>query len=460
VRGIAIATLAAVLVPAAGAAADNGYDALYKGESPNDVVLESGETTTSWFEYTNTGTSIWNRNIVNLGTAQPHDRASVMAHSSWLQVNRPTRLDQATVAPGAVGRFTFVVQAPPVSSETPYQEYFAPVADGVAWMDTAAGYKQTWLRYTVRPDVPPTVAIASAPDRVSLGADAAVTATAGDNVRVNRVEFRLGTQAPVADSQPPYAAQLATSGLAPGSYPLTVTAVDGVGQTATATRTLAVDAVANGAPAARDVKLTGGFGRRLRARHTVAYGRPDAVVGRLTTSAGAPIAGAALQVATRVVLPRRGFRALAAPVMTGADGSFRYLAPKGPSRQIRVSYTAFSGDAQPAATRLVRMSTMAGVRLTASHRAVGPGGRVRLSGRLRGGPKPTRGILVVLQGEQPGFPWLTFRTARISKGGRFSAVYRFRTSRRTTFRFRATVREQLGYPYATGRSPELRVRLR
>jgi hypothetical protein len=454
-----MATLAALLLPTARAGAENGYNAQFVAESSNDVLLEVGETATSWFDFKNAGTQTWTRDVVRLGTSMPRDRASEFANSDWLQANRATSLDQASVAPGATGRFTFVVQAPPVLAEKRFQEYFAPVAELIGWMDDAP-YTPSWLAYTVRPRVPPTVAIASAPDRVSLGADAAVTATAGDNVRVNRVELRLGTQAPVTDSQPPYTAQLPTSGLAPGSYPLTVTAVDGVGQTATATRTLAVDAVANGAPAGRDVKLTAGFGRRLRARHTVVYGRPDAVVGRLTTSAGAPIAGAALQVATRVVLPRLGFRALAAPVMTGADGSFRYLAPKGPSRQIRVSYTAFSGDAQPAATRLVRMSTMAGVRLTASRRAVSPGGRVGLSGRLRGGPKPTRGILVVLQGKQPGFPWLTFRTARISKGGRFSAGYRFRTRRRTTFRFRATVREQLGYPYATGRSPELRVRLR
>ena len=83
---------------------------------------------------------------------------------------------------------------------------------------------------------------------------------------------------------------------------------------------------------------------------------------------------------------------------------------------------------------------------------------MRFSGRLRGGPKPERGLLVVLQGRQPGFAWQTFRTARVGSGGRFSATYRFRTAVRGTFRFRATVREQLGYAYATGRSPVVNVR--
>lgn len=102
------------------------------------------------------------------------------------------------------------------------------------------------------------------------------------------------------------------------------------------------------------------------------------------------------------------------------------------------------------------MSTEAGVHLTVRKQ----GDLVRFSGRLRGGPKPTRGLLVVLQGLQPGYGWRTFRTARSSSGGRFTTAYRFRTSARGTFRFRATVREQIGYAYGTGRSPEVRIRRR
>ena len=188
-----------------------------------------------------------------------------------------------------------------------------------------------------------------------------------------------------------------------------MTAFDGVGQATSTTRTVGVDAIPNGVGAARDAKLTVGFGSAMASRHTVAYGRADRVRGRLTTAAGAPIAGATLQISTRVVLPRRGFRPVTTAV-TAADGSFSYLAPRGPSRQVRVDYTSFVGDAAPAASRLVRMSTKAGVHLTARKR----GDLVRFSGRLRGGPKPTRGLLVVLQGLQPGYGWRTFRTARTS----------------------------------------------
>jgi hypothetical protein len=451
-----VAVLATVLLPVASARAEGGFNAQWVAQSP-DVTLESGETVTSWLEYRNVdqnGQAWVQRHAdvtgdVRLGTSDPRDRSSAFAHSSWVQSSRPARLDQASVPLNGIGRFTFVALAPPVPAEIPYKETFDPVAEVYGWMADPHS-----ITYTVRPKVPPVVGITAAPARVTLGSPVTVTAGASDNVRVNRVEFRIGAGAPVVDTQAPYEAQLPTTGLGAGDQALTVTAVDGAGQATAATQTVALDPVANGAGAVRDAKLTAGFGRHLSARHTVDYGRADRVRGRLTTGAGAPLAGATLQVATRIVaVPLRGYRPLTT-VVTAADGTYSYLAPKGASRQILVSYTAFSGDATPAAARVVRMSTRAGVRLSA--RRTGSG--IRLSGRLRGGPKPTRGLLAVLQGRQPGFGWKTFGTARIGSGGRFSATYRWRSAARGTFGFRVTVREQLGYAYATGRSRVISVR--
>jgi hypothetical protein len=449
-------TLAALLVPATSAHAQGAWDAAYVGQSAQSVVLEAGETTTTWFEYRNVNASggAWESSDsavgpVRLGTQNPQDRPSAFAHASWIQTSRPTRLGQARVAHNEVGRFTFIAQAPPVPFEATFAETFAPVAEAVTWMlDEPAT-----ITYVVRPRVPPTVAITSASDRVPMGAPVTAVAAAADNVGVARVEFSLGGQAPVTATEAPYEVQIPTTGLPPGEHALSVRAVDRAGQSTSATRAVVVEALPNGAGAARDAKLTAGFGRRLTARHTVDYGRPDRVRGRLTTAAGAPIAGAALQVSTRVILPRRGFRRLTT-VTTDANGNYSYLAPRGPSRQIRVEYTPFSGDPAPAATRVVRMSTRAGIRLTARKR----GDLVRFSGRLRGGPKPSRGLIVVLQGEQPGYGWRTFRTARIGTGGRFTTSYRFRTDASGRFRFRATLREQIGYAYATGRSRVLQIR--
>ena len=81
-------------------------------------------------------------------------------------------------------------------------------------------------------------------------------------------------------------------------------------------------------------------------------------------------------------------------------------------------------------------------------------------GRLKGGRIPRRGVLVSLQGHQRGFGWRTFKTVR-AKHGRFKGSYRFvRATSGTSLRFRATVRQQTGYPWATGRSRPVTVRIR
>ena len=103
---------------------------------------------------------------------------------------------------------------------------------------------------------------------------------------------------------------------------------------------------------------------------------------------------------------------------TDADGNYSYLAPRGPSRQIRVDYTAFSGDPRPTATRLVRMSTQAGVRMTARKQ----GDTFASAAACAAARSPRSGLLVVLQGYQAGYGWRTFRTARVSGGGRFSTL--------------------------------------
>jgi len=69
-------------------------------------------------------------------------------------------------------------------------------------------------------------------------------------------------------------------------------------------------------------------------------------------------------------------------------------------------------------------------------------------------------VLVSLQGFQRGFGWRTFKTVR-ARHGRFSGGYRFvRAAPGARIRFRATVREQATYPWATGRSRPVSVTVR
>jgi hypothetical protein len=64
----------------------------------------------------------------------------------------------------------------------------------------------------------------------------------------------------------------------------------------------------------------------------------------------------------------------------------------------------------------------------------------------------------VLQAHQPGYGWRTFKTVR-ARHERFATGYRFHRASGGAFRFRAVVRAQNGYPWATGYSRIVRVRL-
>jgi len=451
------------LVAAAPAAGENGvYEAKFLGQSAY-LTLESGQVATSYFNAQNVGSGTWTNDVVRLGTSNPRDRLSSFANSSWLNRARATPLDQAFVEPGKSGRFTFTVTAPSVSRTTVYNEYFAPLAESRAWMENNAANwppNGVFLRYTVIPAQAPRVAIASAPEHVSQGAPVTVRASASDNRGLNRVEFSLAGRPAVVDRAAPYEATLDSAGLPSGPHGIAVTAVDVTGRSARADGTVTLDPIPNGAGASRSVTMTAGFGKkRPRPRVTVSYGESSYVRGRLTNESGAPITGAVIRVATRVLTGDRGFRELPS-ISTGPDGGYAYRAPRGPSRQILLTYTPFAEDTQPAVTKLVALRTRAGVRMRAGKRSVRRGGRVVFRGQLKGGRLPRRGVLVVLQGHQRGFGWRTFKTVR-ARHGRFTGIYRFqRSSRPATFGFRAVVREQNGYPWATGRSRPVRVRLR
>jgi hypothetical protein len=443
------------------------YEAQYISESPY-LTLESGETGRSSFTARNIGTGTWDPSFVRLGTTNPRERASAMYDAAhWVLPTRPTVLDQPSVAPGQDGSFTFFVHAPEVNAVTVTDEYFAPVADGYAWMENDAnGWPPNgvFLRYTIVPRQPPSSRITSSPDRVGQGQPIEVAAEASDNVRIARVAFSVDGRELASDATAPYAASLPSGGLSVGRHTVEARAYDGAGQQATATANVEVldssAGIPNGNPTVRTARIVGGFTKKALARRTVGYGKAALLRGKLVTPQGAPIGGATLQVASRVLAGNRGFRAITgAHVVTGADGGFVYRVPPGASRQVRIAYLAYSRDSTFAAQRLFSLRTRAGIRLSVTPSHVRNGGRVRFSGHLRGGPKPRAGVLVVLQAREPGGRFRTFRTVRTKrKGGRFSTRYRFRrTTRTTAFRFRAVVRKQIGYAYSTGASPVRRV---
>jgi hypothetical protein len=217
----------------------------------------------------------------------------------------------------------------------------------------------------------------------------------------------------------------------------------------------------NGIGATRFARLRSWFrvrGRSMRAS-TVAYGRRASVSGILTTADAKPIAHASIDVTSTA--RRQGARTRRlAPVETDARGRFRFTARAGSSRQLQFGYRAFTLDDAPVATADVLLNVRAGVRLRVRPSRISPRGRIAFTGRLLGGPgrRDTQvGLFAVARRGRDRVPVATLRADR---RGRFHFSYRFRrTFAPFTYYFQAVVPRQNGYPYATGKSRRVSVRI-
>jgi hypothetical protein len=187
---------------------------------------------------------------------------------------------------------------------------------------------------------------------------------------------------------------------------------------------------------------------------TTRYGRAVTVSGSLATPAGAPVAGAPICIAARNVDSRAMLRATRY-IVTDAEGRFTYRLESGPSRRVWFVH----GSEQGAVADSVLVRVRASVSLRGSSKSLRNGDTLVMRGRLRGRPR-RRGVLVELQARRPT-GWQTFGTTSTGSGGRFSYAYRFtRTVGVEHYLLRARVRAQPShYPYATGASQPLRVRV-
>ena len=88
------------------------------------------------------------------------------------------------------------------------------------------------------------------------------------------------------------------------------------------------------------------------------------------------------------------------------------------------------------------------------------GQAVTFRGRLRTLPTTEGGKLVELQVRLSG-RWQTFRTVRTDAAGRWAIPYRFKRTRGVqVYRFRAWLPHETSYPFVTGGSRSLTVRVR
>ena len=188
---------------------------------------------------------------------------------------------------------------------------------------------------------------------------------------------------------------------------------------------------------------------------TVPYGKGAEVAGQLSNNAGDPVPGATLCVKMQTLGVEPGAFPVGT-VKTDANGDYAYRVPPGPDRNIVIGYRH---DTYQVA-RAVRFYSTAEPSLQLAPRRLKNHQRVRFWGQV---PGPSGGgRVIVMQANVPGSrQWITFRKATTDAQGDFQSAYRFSsTTRTTTYRFRAVVPDQAGYPWVEGASRPARVLVR
>lgn len=209
------------------------------------------------------------------------------------------------------------------------------------------------------------------------------------------------------------------------------------------------------------VKARGARGRyrvKLVERPKARYGKTIPLRGRLSSPGGNPLAHRDIQVFEQTRLPASPWR-LIATITTSRTGRFTFKALRGPSRTLRFRFGG--SETIRGGTADVRLAVRAVTSLHVNRPSVVNGEDVRFRGRLQGRGIPASGKLIELQAFARG-RWLTFATTRANgHTGRWSYSYRFSATRgNVRYRFRARIPRDAGYPYETGVSRQVAVKVK
>ncbi len=97
----------------------------------------SGQRPAAYVDYRNTGTATWDITNTRLGTTGPRDhRGAFFDSSNWINASRPSAVDRAT-ASGSVGRFSFVLSIPDVTTDTTVSETYGLLQESAVWFGPA-----------------------------------------------------------------------------------------------------------------------------------------------------------------------------------------------------------------------------------------------------------------------------------------------------------------------------------
>jgi hypothetical protein len=209
-----------------------------------------------------------------------------------------------------------------------------------------------------------------------------------------------------------------------------------------------------GSPVAGATTISAGFAGNKRKERTLAFHRKALVRGRLTDSAGQPIAGAQVCIQAHNDLPGRAFH-LVATTTTNQNGGWSYKTNRGPSRIFRIGYRygAFETSTD-LALRIRSRSTLH----VSTHRTPF-GKKVFFSGELPG--PQCAGRTAYVSGTVPGADrHFLVGQATTDPLCHFRVGYSFLPVEVVArFVFKVRVPEQAGYPYRPGRSVNRYIRV-
>lgn len=199
--------------------------------------------------------------------------------------------------------------------------------------------------------------------------------------------------------------------------------------------------------------------RAKLARRTITRDYADSAItpaGRLVDHAGAPIAGAEIELREQPSYLGAQSRPIAT-TETNRMGNWQFRVPVGPSRVLTVGYRSRSKDPGYATQLQYHEKVLAPVTLSARSR-VRPGQRFNFHGRLAGGYISPGGLLISLE-IYYGEKWREIALLRTSHRGTFSYAYTFAAVEAATYSFRATVPSAVVYPFASARSRTTSIQL-
>ncbi len=186
-------------------------------------TITAGETAVVWAEFKNTGTGTWTHSATCIGTSSPANRVSPFYLSTnWINNSRPSDVDQWQVTTNQVERYTFIIKAPNVSTQTTYTEKFKLVQNNSTWF----GPEITWT-ITVKPATGNITGTVKNSFNNEPIAGASVAVTGGPTATTNA------------------SGVYTISGLAPGAKTLTVSKAGFANQTAGVTVTAGQTATKN-----------------------------------------------------------------------------------------------------------------------------------------------------------------------------------------------------------------------